>query len=145
MSDRDWKQAVNDELVISLQCTTDYYDDPKKAIKDLIDWHVQVATDPQCNGGYELVEKDQHKISTNIEKAKEHLKRFKAMGVPRDLSSALVALESGEQTLREVRAEAVFDGWMVCAHWMKKSPAGSNVTEAAREYSQKVRRGEYEN
>ena len=50
-----WKEAVDRELVISLQCTTDSYNDPHKAVSDLIDWHIQVAIDPRCNGGYGLV------------------------------------------------------------------------------------------
>ena len=50
-----WRSAVDQELVVSLQCTADSYKDPRKALNDLIDWHVKVATDPRVNGGYELV------------------------------------------------------------------------------------------
>ena len=55
-----WKYAVDRELVISLQCTTDSYDDPHKAVSDLIDWHIEVAIDPRCNGGWELVKKEEN-------------------------------------------------------------------------------------
>ena len=55
-----WKYAVDRELVISLQCTVDSYGDPHKAISDLIDWHIQVAIDPRCNGGWELVKKEEN-------------------------------------------------------------------------------------
>jgi len=51
----DWKQAVDDALVTCLQCTTDSYTDPKKAINDLICWNIAVATDPRVNGGFQLV------------------------------------------------------------------------------------------
>ncbi len=51
----EWKQAIDDALVTSLQCTTDAYTDPRKALSDLIAWHVAVATDPCVNGGYTLM------------------------------------------------------------------------------------------
>jgi len=50
----EWKQAIDNELVTSLQCTADSYDNPRRALNDLIQWSVDVATDPRCNGGYEL-------------------------------------------------------------------------------------------
>jgi len=49
-----WKQAIDQELSL-IQSSTDSYDTPQAAIKALIDWHVETATDPRVNGGYALV------------------------------------------------------------------------------------------
>ena len=45
----NWKKAVDDALVL-MQSTADSYPSAKEAIKDLIDWHVAVATDPKVGG-----------------------------------------------------------------------------------------------
>ena len=49
-----WKDAIDHELV-QIESTADSYDDPAKALNDLIHWHVCVATDPKVNGGFALV------------------------------------------------------------------------------------------
>ena len=52
-----WQQAVDDELVDSFlgtandEVTLEY---AKKKLSELIQWHIDVATDPKVNGGYEL-------------------------------------------------------------------------------------------
>ncbi len=49
-----WKDAIDHELV-QIESAADSYDDPAKALNDLIHWHVCVATDPKVNGGFALV------------------------------------------------------------------------------------------
>ena len=39
---REYKQALDDALVVSLQTPVDSYDDPKKALHDLICWEIDV-------------------------------------------------------------------------------------------------------
>lgn len=41
-----WKQAIDDELVCCHIGTVDTFPDAKTALKNLIDWHVQIALDP---------------------------------------------------------------------------------------------------
>jgi hypothetical protein len=50
----DVVQALENELA-TIQTTLGSYANPKQAIAALIDWHVQVATDPKTNGGRVLV------------------------------------------------------------------------------------------
>lgn len=49
-----WKAAVDRELT-TFGLTADDFDSPEKAIQALIEWNVRIATDPQVNGGFELV------------------------------------------------------------------------------------------
>lgn len=51
-----WKSAIDHELVVSLNTCADAYSDPRKAINDLIAWHIAVATDERVNGGKRLVD-----------------------------------------------------------------------------------------
>lgn len=53
-----WQQAIDDELISAhLGVAGDYatLDDARQALSDLIQWHIDVATDPKVNGGRELV------------------------------------------------------------------------------------------
>lgn len=53
-----WQQVVDHELVIAhLGVAKDdvSWDEARKAISELIQWHVDVATDPRVNGGHALV------------------------------------------------------------------------------------------
>lgn len=43
-----------DEELSEIHCTKASFPSLKAAIRGLIEWHVQVATDPKVNGGYEL-------------------------------------------------------------------------------------------
>lgn len=47
MSDDVWKEAVLDQCAVAH--SSFYEDDPKKTLDTLIDWHVQVALDPQVS------------------------------------------------------------------------------------------------
>ena len=42
----DWQEAVINELVVAHIYQAAHDTDPRKAIQDLITWHVQVALDP---------------------------------------------------------------------------------------------------
>lgn len=57
-----YEQAIDEELVTALIGVVDLRDDlptAKRKIRQLIDWHVQVATDPRVNGGYKLVPEEE--------------------------------------------------------------------------------------
>lgn len=56
-----WLQAIDEEMVschLAVANSTDTYEEAKKKLNTLIDWHVQVATDPSVNGGWQLVPKE---------------------------------------------------------------------------------------
>lgn len=44
-----WREAVIDELVVCHIYNKQHESDPRKAIKDIINWNVQVALDPQVS------------------------------------------------------------------------------------------------
>ena len=53
-----WIRAADEELVsahLNVANQSDTYEDAKKKLSRLIDWHVSVAADPKVNGGYKLV------------------------------------------------------------------------------------------
>lgn len=53
-----WKAAIDDELVCCHIGTTDSFPDAKTALKNLIDWHVQIALDPAVSSDAQaLIEK----------------------------------------------------------------------------------------
>lgn len=56
MSDGNpWHKAIDEELVTTFVLSDKNKDDPKQALNDIIQWHIQVATDEKVNGGYRLV------------------------------------------------------------------------------------------
>lgn len=53
-----WHRAIDEALVthhLGVSDPSDSYEDAKRKLGELIDWHVAVATDPRVNGGYRLV------------------------------------------------------------------------------------------
>lgn len=53
-----WQQVIDHELVIAhLGIAKDdvSFEEARRAISELIQWHVDVALDPEVNGGYALV------------------------------------------------------------------------------------------
>ncbi len=42
----EWREAVHDELVTTWTLSAENKDDPRKALQDIINWHVRVALDP---------------------------------------------------------------------------------------------------
>lgn len=53
-----WQKVVDHELVVAhLGVAKDNvtWEEARRAISELIQWHVNVATDPKVNGGYVLV------------------------------------------------------------------------------------------
>ena len=54
-----WLRAVDDNMTsshIGVANASDTYHEARKKLSDLIEWHVQVATDPCVNGGFVLVQ-----------------------------------------------------------------------------------------
>ena len=54
-----WLRAVDDNMTsshIGVANACDTYHEARKKLSDLIEWHVQVATDPCVNGGFVLVQ-----------------------------------------------------------------------------------------
>ena len=43
---RGWRETVHDELVTTWTFSAENKDDPRKALQDIINWHVRVALDP---------------------------------------------------------------------------------------------------
>ena len=57
-SDIGWVRAVDEELVVShlgVADEIDSYETAKHKLNMLIQWNIDVATDPAVNGGYKLV------------------------------------------------------------------------------------------
>ena len=42
----EWREAVHDELVTTWTLSAENKDDPRKALQDIINWHVSVSLDP---------------------------------------------------------------------------------------------------
>ena len=42
----EWREAVHDELVTTWTLSAENKDDPRKALQDIINWHVRVSLDP---------------------------------------------------------------------------------------------------
>ena len=52
-----WKDAIKalDRELVLIGSSIECFDSPQDALNFIIDWHVDVATDPRTNGGYELI------------------------------------------------------------------------------------------
>lgn len=109
----DWKQAVDDALVTSLQCTTDSYTDPKKAINDLICWNIAVATDPRVNGGFQLVPTEPTRAMANAGWNTGAL--FSDTRMIHDLTAAYCAMLAAAPRSTETEVEDVKDQDMTFA------------------------------
>lgn len=72
---KDWEQAIDDALVnrfIGVFDRNDSYQEASRKLNEIIDFEVQVATDPRVNGGYELrhvSEKGNNMSKENIQNA----------------------------------------------------------------------------
>jgi len=42
----EWREAVHDELVATWTLSSENKDDPRKALQDIINWHVRASLDP---------------------------------------------------------------------------------------------------
>lgn len=49
---RPYFDAIDDEAVVTFTLNKQY--SPREQLAAIIEWHIQVATDPSVNGGYEL-------------------------------------------------------------------------------------------
>lgn len=45
----EWREAVHDELVTTWTLSAENKDDPRKALQDIINWHVRVSLDPKVS------------------------------------------------------------------------------------------------
>ena len=45
----EWREAVHDELVTTWTLSAENKDDPRKALQDIINWHVRVSLDPDVS------------------------------------------------------------------------------------------------
>jgi len=55
-----WLRAVDEEMVttgLGVANLSDSYDSAKQKLNSLINWHIDVATDPRVNGGFHLQQK----------------------------------------------------------------------------------------
>lgn len=53
-----WQEAIDHELVcayLGIASEEASIDEARKALSELIQWHIDVATNPDTNGGYKLV------------------------------------------------------------------------------------------
>lgn len=60
-AEKGWLRAVDEELVmchLGIAGASDTYEEAKRKLGMLIQWHVDVATDPLVNGGYPLVKQE---------------------------------------------------------------------------------------
>lgn len=57
MSNNLWKDAIDEEAVNTWTLNDNL--SPEQQLRAIIDWHIQVATDPKVNGGYKLVKIDE--------------------------------------------------------------------------------------
>lgn len=58
LKDIGWMQAVDDAMItthLGVANVQDSYEVAKNKLQSLIQWHIDVATDPCVNGGYRLV------------------------------------------------------------------------------------------
>lgn len=75
-----WQAAINREFVLAyLGVAKDdaTIEDATRALSELIQWHVDVATDPKVNGGYVLRKQDDES-STDEPLTEEQLERIRA-------------------------------------------------------------------
>lgn len=72
-----YQRAVDIELIsahLGIADSSDSYEDAKKKLNDLINWHIDVATDPAVNGGVVLAPVQQS-IQTSIEFIRDTISR----------------------------------------------------------------------
>lgn len=89
--ERGWLRAVDEELIIyhlGVANCYDTYEEAKRKLGLLIQWHVDVATDPAVNGGYSLV-KQEHNTAQALFK---ELKLYRALQIEYMLAYQYVAL-----------------------------------------------------
>ena len=121
----EWREAVHDELVTTWTFSAENKDDPRKALQDIINWHVRVALDPAVSSDAQAL----------IERGKAMRDEWRlASEPPQDGRRVLiwVATESGGETFRPAYCPAggwtsVFDGETLVA-WRDVTPP----TEGAR-------------
>jgi len=115
----EWREAVHDELVTTWTFSAENKDDPRKALQDIINWHVSVSLDPAVSSDAQAL----------IERGKAMRDEWRlASEPPEDGRRVLiwVATESGGETFRPAYCPAggwtsVFDGETLVA-WRDINP-----------------------
>ncbi len=98
----EWGETVHDELVATWTLSSENKDDPRKALQDIINWHVRVALDPAVSSDAQAL----------IERGKAMRDGWRpASEPPEDGRRVLiwVATEPGEETFRP--AYCPVGGW----------------------------------
>jgi hypothetical protein len=88
IDEHKWREAVIDELVVCCIYNSEHDKDPRKAIRDIIEWNVQVALDPQvseqaralCGNEWQPIE-----TAPKDNKTPLYLARFDSDGVLKEL------------------------------------------------------------
>jgi len=120
---REWCEAVHAELVTTWTFSAENKDDPRKALQDIINWHVSVSLDPAVSSDAQAL----------IERGKAMRDEWRlASEPPEDGRRVLiwVATESGGETFRPAYCPvggwtSVFDGETLVA-WRDVTPPGSD-------------------
>ena len=115
----EWREAVHDELVTTWTLSAENKDDPRKALQDIINWHVRASLDPAVSSDAQAL----------IERGKAMRDGWRpASEPPEDGRRVLiwVATESGEETFRPAYCPvggwtSVFDGETLVA-WRDVTP-----------------------
>lgn len=61
-ADKPYFSVIDNEAVTTFTLNSELT--PREQLGKIIDWHVQVATDPKVNGGYKLVKEDDRETGT---------------------------------------------------------------------------------
>ena len=119
---RGWREAVHDELVTTWTLSAENKDDPRKALQDIINWHVRVALDPAVSSDAQAL----------IERGKAVRDEWRpASEPPEDLRRRVIAWRSPPQRQSGTWVEALYDdgAWVTrdgiahdITHWRDVTP-----------------------
>jgi len=118
----EWREAVHDELVTTWTLSAENKDDPRKALQDIINWHVRVALDPAVSSDAQAL----------IERGKAMRDEWRlASEPPEDLRRRVIAWRSPPQRQSGTWVEALYDdgAWVTrdgiahdITHWRDVTP-----------------------
>ena len=118
----EWREAVHDELVTTWTLSSENKDDPRKALQDIINWHVRVALDPAVSSDAQAL----------IERGKAVRDEWRlASEPPEDLRRRVIAWRSPPQRQSGTWVEALYDdgAWVTrdgiahdITHWRDVTP-----------------------
>ena len=118
----EWREAVHAELVTTWTFSAENKDDPRKALQDIINWHVSVSLDPAVSSDAQAL----------IERGKAMRDEWRlASEPPEDLRRRVIAWRSPPQRQSGTWAEALYDdgAWVTrdgiahdITHWRDVTP-----------------------